>query len=72
MGMEKDLTLGGEYMMHYTDDVLLSCTLETCMVLLTNVTPINSIKIIVLCSHTIHLNLLSILGYILYKILILD
>ena len=46
MGMEKDLTLGGEYMMHYTDDVLLSCTLETCMVLLTNVTPINPIKIL--------------------------
>ena len=36
MGTERDLTLG--------DNVLLSCTLETCMVLQTNVTPINSIK----------------------------
>ena len=44
MGMERDLTLGGEHTMQCADDVLLSCTLETCMVLLTNVTPINSIK----------------------------
>lgn len=28
---ERDLTLGGECMMCYADDVLLSCTLETCM-----------------------------------------
>ena len=40
METEKGLTLAGEY----SDDVLLSCTLETCLVLLTNVTPINSIK----------------------------
>ena len=42
--MERDLTLGGECTRQYADDVLQCCTLETCMVLLTNVTPINSIK----------------------------
>ena len=36
MGTERDLTLG--------DNVLLSCTLETCMVLLTNIAQINAIK----------------------------
>ena len=30
-------------MMQCADDVVQNCTLETCMVLLTNVTPINSI-----------------------------
>ena len=30
--------------MQYADDVLLSCTLETCVILLTSVTPINLIK----------------------------
>ena len=40
-----DLTLGGKCTMQHADDVLLSYTLETCMILLTNVTPINSIKI---------------------------
>ena len=44
MGMERDLTLGGEHTMQCADDVLLSCTLETCMVLLINVTPINSVN----------------------------
>ena len=40
----RDLTLGGEHMMQYSDDELWNCTLETCMVLLTNVTPINLIR----------------------------
>ena len=44
MGVERDFTLGSECRMQYAGDVLLSCTLETCMVLLTIVTPINSIK----------------------------
>ena len=35
---ERDLTLGGELAMQYADDVLLSYTLEICMVSLTNVT----------------------------------
>ena len=43
MVAERDLTLGGEHTMWYADDTLQNCTLETCMVLLTNVTPINSI-----------------------------
>ena len=39
MGTEKDYILGDKCMMQYAHDVLLTCTLETCMVLLTNVTP---------------------------------
>ena len=38
--MKGDLTLGVEHTMQYTCDVLLNCILETCMVLLTDVTPI--------------------------------
>ena len=33
---------GDEHTIQYTDDVLSNCTLETHIVLLTNVTPINS------------------------------
>ena len=43
--MEGDLTLGGEHPEQYTDDVLQNCITETCVILLTNVTPIYSIKI---------------------------
>ena len=39
-----DLTLVDEYTMQYTDDVLQNCIPETCIISLTNVTPINSIK----------------------------
>ena len=45
MGMEGDLTLGGEHTMQYTDGVLQNCTLKTYMILLTNITLINLIKI---------------------------
>ena len=41
---ERDLTLGGEHATWPADDGLQSCTLETHMVSLTNVTPIHSIK----------------------------
>ena len=44
IGMERDLILSGEHTMKYACDVLLCWALENCMVLLTNVTPINSIK----------------------------
>ena len=40
MVMEGDLTLGGEHTIQYADDVLYSCTPETFIILLTNVTPI--------------------------------
>ena len=40
--MEKDFTWGGEPTIQYTDDVLYNCTPETYIVLLTNVTLINS------------------------------
>ena len=43
--MEGDLTWGGEHKIQYIDDVLQNCTPETYIILLTNVTPINSIKI---------------------------
>lgn len=56
-GDEKRLTLGGECMMQYVDDTLLSSTLETCMVLLANVTPMNSINSIktkqIICIHVV-------------------
>ena len=39
------LILGGECTVQYTDNVLENCTLETCITFLTNVNPINSIKI---------------------------
>ena len=43
MGMLRDFAWGDGHMMQCADDVFLRCTLETCMVLSTNVTPINSI-----------------------------
>ena len=42
--VQRDLFGGGEWTIPYAEDVLYSYTLETCMVLLTNVTLINSIK----------------------------
>ena len=39
----EDLTLGGEHTMQYTSDVLQNCTFRTCIILLTNATPINLI-----------------------------
>ena len=44
MVTEGDLTWGGEHTIQYTDGVLQNCTLETYIILLTNVIPINSIK----------------------------
>ena len=44
MVVEGDLTWGGEHIMQYTDDVLWNRTPETYIILLANVTPINSIK----------------------------
>ena len=41
---ERDLIFGAEHTMHYTAGTLLSCTLEACMVSLTSVTPMRSIK----------------------------
>ena len=43
MEMDGDLTWGGEHTMQYTDDILQNCTPETYIILLTDVTPINSI-----------------------------
>lgn len=43
MVMAGNLTLGGEHVKQYTYDVLLSCTLEACIILLTNVNPENLI-----------------------------
>ena len=42
--MEGDLTLGTEHTIQYKNDVLQNCTPKTYIILLTNVTPINSIK----------------------------
>ena len=44
MVMEGDLTWGGEHTIHYINDLLQNCTPETYVILLTNVTLINSIK----------------------------
>ena len=43
-GDGRRLDLGGEHTIQNTDDVLQNCTLETYIILLTSVTPINSIK----------------------------
>ena len=45
MVMEGDLTWGGEHTIQYSDDILQNCTSETYRILLTNVTPLKSIKI---------------------------
>ena len=45
MVMEKDLNWADEHTIQYTDDILQNCTSKTCIILLTNVTSINSIKI---------------------------
>ena len=44
MVMERDLTQGGEHTIQYTDEVLQNCTTETFIIILTSVTPINSLK----------------------------
>ena len=44
MVMEADLTWGDDHTKQYTDDVLQDCSCGTYIILLTNVTPINSIK----------------------------
>ena len=44
MMMDGDLTRDDEHTIQYTDDVLQNCTSETFVILLTNVTPINSIS----------------------------
>ena len=43
-GERDELTLGGGHMGQYTACVPWSCTLETCVILLTNVPPTNLIK----------------------------
>ena len=42
--MEGDVSWGGEHTIHGTDDVLWNCAPETCIILLINVTLINSIN----------------------------
>ena len=44
MVMEGDLSWGGEHTVQCTNDVSYNCTPETYIILLTNVTPINSKK----------------------------
>ena len=53
---EGDLTLSGEHTMQYAGDVLQNCTPETYIILLINVTLINSIKKLVITiagSHSL-------------------
>ena len=42
---ERDLTLGGKHKIQYADAVLYNCTPETYVILLANITPINSVQI---------------------------
>ena len=42
--MDRDLTWGREYTVQYTDDVVQNFIPETYVILLTNVTPINSVN----------------------------
>ena len=53
MMMEDDLTLSGGHTVQYTDLVLQKCAVETYMILLTNVTPINLIKLLKFKKYTI-------------------
>ena len=53
MMMERDLTWGGEHKIQYTDDMLQNCKPETYIILLTNVTPINLIKKIKICTKLV-------------------
>lgn len=43
-GINGDLTWGGEHTIQCTDDVLWNCAPETCTLLLTSVTSMNSTK----------------------------
>ena len=43
MVMDRDLTWGGKHTIQYADDVLQNCVVKTYIILLTNVTLINSI-----------------------------
>ena len=43
--MKGNLTWGGEHTIEYTDDVLYNCIPEIYIILLTNASPINSIKL---------------------------
>ena len=44
MGMERELVIGGEHTIQCADDVLFSSRFETSVVLLSNITSMNSIK----------------------------
>ena len=44
MGMERDFAVGNGHLTQCADGMLLSCTIETCIILQTNITPINSVK----------------------------
>ena len=44
MVTKDELSLGGGHTVRYTEHVTQKCTLETYIILLTNVTPINLIK----------------------------
>ena len=44
MVTKEEQTQNDEHTIQYTGDVLQNCTLETYILLLTNVTPVNSIK----------------------------
>ena len=43
--MKGNLTWGGEHTIEYTDEVLYNCIPEIYIILLTNASPINSIKL---------------------------
>lgn len=45
MAMEGDLALGGGHTMQYTYEAAQNCTLETYIILLTNVNPVSLIKL---------------------------
>ena len=48
-----DLALGGDRTIQYTDDVLWNSTSETCIIVLTNVTLINSTKLKYISNNTL-------------------
>lgn len=52
--MEGDLTWGSQHTIPCTNDVLYNCALETCIIWLTSLTPISSIKYICIFLNVYH------------------
>lgn len=57
MVMKEELTLDVNTQMQYIDDILYKCTLQTYIVVLTNVFPINLIKKKIIIARPLYMKL---------------